>query len=147
MYRLRHHMHLFPLSRPLEFVLMYKVRPISKTVQGNQCIIVITDLYSKATRAVSTLKTRATHVVNLFVDHWFIPYGIPTYLQTNNGPQFVSMFFTTVCALLEVKNLTPTAYLSQLNVQTGQFKKKSSLSAFDTMSRSTKRIGTLSSNR
>lgn len=28
-----------------------------------------------------------------FIDYWIVPFGIPTYLLTDNGPQFVSKFY------------------------------------------------------
>lgn len=99
-YRLQCHMHLFTAIGLLQFVAMGIVGLFSQTVQGNQNIFVRTDRYLKSTRAVSTLKTTAMHVANVFMKHRLISYGIPTYLMAESRTQFVSKFFATVCALL-----------------------------------------------
>lgn len=81
-----------------------------KTVQGNQYVLVTMDCYSTLVRAVPTSKSTATHVADVFMDHRINPYGMQTYLLTDNGAQFVREFFALVCALLEVKHLPTSMY-------------------------------------
>lgn len=44
-------------------------------------------------------------------------FGIPSYILTDNGPQFVTKFFTALYRFLEVKKLTLTAYHPKTNRQ------------------------------
>lgn len=111
-------MHLFLAGEPLEFVTMDIFGPFPKTVQCNQYMLVITNRYFMLTRPVSTSKTTAAHVANVFMDYWFFPYGIKTYLFTDNRIRFVSKFLTTVCALYGAKHLATTGYYRQANGQT-----------------------------
>lgn len=97
-------MYLLLASGLLDFVSMDIDGSFSKAAQGIQYTHVITDRYCKLTRAIQTSGRTATHVTNLFMDHWLIPYRITTYLLTDYGTQFVSMFFAAVCALLGVKH-------------------------------------------
>lgn len=78
-------MQRFPADGPLAFVAMDLVGLMPKMEQGSQYIFVIINRYSKLTRAVPTLKTTATRVINVFMDHCIIPYGMPMYLLTDNG--------------------------------------------------------------
>lgn len=100
---------LYLTNEPLEFVAKDPVRTFPKTVQGSLYILVITDRYSRLTWAISTLKTTATHVANLFMHQWLILYNISTYFLTNDGTQLVNRFFATLCTLLGVKHFTTTA--------------------------------------
>ena len=120
-YTKQKHLRLFPANGPLEFVAMDILGPLPKTKQGNQFVVVLTDRYSKLTRAIPTGKTTATTVATIFVDHWVIPYGIPNYVLTDNGPQFVAKFFASVCLALGVKHVTTTAYHPRTNGQTERF--------------------------
>lgn len=58
------------------------------------------------------------------VDYWVIPYGIETYLLTDNGPQFVKKVFATLCAFPGEKFFTTTANNPQNNDQTERYNKK-----------------------
>lgn len=107
----------------LEFIAIEVLRPLPRTTSGNQYAIVITDRYSKVTRAIPTSKTASTHAANIFFEHWVIPYGIPKYLLTDNGPQFTSKFFAMICSLLGVKHLTTTAYHPQTKGQVEHYNK------------------------
>lgn len=47
-----------------------------------------------------------------------IPYGIPTYVLTDNGLQLVGKLFTEICGYPGVKDYKKTAYNPQTNYQT-----------------------------
>lgn len=78
-----------------------------KTATGNQFVFIMTDLNSKLTRAVPTSKTSALHVPSIFCNHLIAAYKIPAYLLTNNGTQFVSQIFETICNYLGLKHSQP----------------------------------------
>lgn len=120
-YRHKRNLQLFSASGPLDLGALDLPRPLSKTRQGNQYICLITDRYSKLMRAISTFKTSETHMADIFVDYWVVPFGIPTYLLMDNGPQFVGKFLTLVCGHLGVEHLTKTAYHPQTNDQAKRF--------------------------
>lgn len=50
-----------------------------------------------------------------------MPYGIPNFVLTDNGPQFSAKFFAGFCVYLGVKHLTTTAYHRQANGQTDRY--------------------------
>lgn len=64
-------------------------------------------------------KITATRYEEIFVYGSIIPYGIPKFMLTDNGPQFVSKLFTAVCAFLVISQLTTTTtYYPQTNLKT-----------------------------
>lgn len=81
----------------------------------------------------------------MLVDHWVIQYGIQTYLLTDNGLEFVSMFFIAVTARLIVEHLMTTAYHTQT---TGQVESSTehSLHSSNTTFQTPRPIGTNTCN-
>lgn len=122
-YRHKRSLQLFPLSGSLDFVAIDILRQLSKTTSKNRYVVVITDRYSKLTRAIMSSKTALAHIVNTFLDQRIIPYGIRSFILTDNRSQIVSKVFATLCGLLGVKHLTTTASCPQTNSQAEQFNK------------------------
>lgn len=83
----------------------------------------ITDRYTELTRAIPVTNTTVPHVAAICLDHWIMPFGIPTYLLTDNGSQIVGKFFATLCAFLGTKHLSTTAYHRETNLQTERYNK------------------------
>lgn len=77
----------------------------------------------KTKTGYKTVQGNGPHVALILLDAYVIPYGIPRYLLTYDGPQYVAKFFTPVCAYLEVKQIKTTVYQSQTNGQTESYHK------------------------
>ena len=122
-YKHQKYLKLFPAAGPLEFVAMDLLGPLPKTKSGHVYVLVITDRFSKLTRAIPLGSTTASSVAKAFLEHWVYVYGVPNYLLTDNGPQFAAKFFDTVCGMLGVKHFFTTAYHPQTNGQAERFNK------------------------
>lgn len=103
-------MKLFPASGPLESIAIKILGPLVKATNGNPFLVILTDQYFKLARAVPTSRKSATHISFLFYDHSIAPYGASAYLLTENGKQFASKLFETICSFLGLKHLTAFAY-------------------------------------
>lgn len=90
-------------------------------------------------------KTTASHVEDAFGDNWIIPFGIPNFLLSYNGPNFVSRFFASIWGFLRLKHLTKSTYYRQTNGQTERFKNLWSVDYVITLI-NTSRTGTNMSN-
>ena len=120
-YKTQKPMKLFPALKTLGFIAMDLLGPFTTTESGSTNILVITDRFSKVAQVTPLSSTTAPAVANAFVTHWVIPYGIPSYLLTDNAPQFVAKFSEAVCLLLGLKHVTTTAYHPQGNGQTERY--------------------------
>lgn len=116
-------LQLFSPTQPLHFVAMNILCPLPKTTNGNQYVTVIKNSSSKRTWATPSPKTTSTHFANIFLHHWIVPYGIPSFLLTDNGTQFVFKFFADLCGFFGVRHLATTAYHLQPNGQAQRFNK------------------------
>lgn len=81
-----------PSKGRLEFVPIEILLPLHKTFQGSRYVLVITDHYSKQTRAMKKSMTTDSHVANLCLCDWVLIIGITTYLCTDNQEQLVGKF-------------------------------------------------------
>ena len=122
-YKVQKHMKLFPATDPLEFLAMDLLGPLPRTHQGNEYVLVITDLFTKLCRSVPLRNTKAVTVGTLFLYLWVYAYGAPSYVLTDNGPQFAAKFFEAVCTMIGNKHVFTTAYHPQTNGQVERFKK------------------------
>lgn len=91
-YRRKRRLQLFPVEGSLRFFAIDILPPLPKTRQRSQYGLAITERYSKLKRAIATSNSTASHVENLFFDHRIVLFGFPTYLLTDDGPQFGSNF-------------------------------------------------------
>jgi Integrase core domain len=115
-------MKLFPPSAPMEFVAMDIMGPLTTTDRGNRFLLVITDRFTKLTRAYPLSTTTAEVVARTFFDGWVASgYGIPNVKLTYNGSQFVAKLFQTFCWILGVKQVFTSAYRPSTNGQTERF--------------------------
>lgn len=57
----------FSASDPLELVLKDILGPLAKALRGNHFVSIMTDHYTKVTRAVPTFKTTASHIASLIM--------------------------------------------------------------------------------
>ncbi len=117
----QHPLKLFPATQPLDEIAMDLIGPLPKTSNGKRHILVITDRYSKLSRAIPMAKTTAPHVAAVFMNNWVFPYGVPKSILTDNGPQFIAEFFEFVCAVIDIKRIAITAYHAQTNGQTERY--------------------------
>ena len=94
----------------MEFIAMDILGPLTLTDQGNRFLLVVTDRFSKLTRAYPLATTTAEVVAKTFFDGWVAAgYGIPQVLLTDNGTQFVAKFFQSFCRILGVKQVVTSA--------------------------------------
>ena len=119
----QHKTKLFPPKGSVEDIAIDLLGPFPKTKNRNQFIAVITDRYSKLTRAVPMRKTTATLMAAMFLNNWILPYGISNTIFSDNGPQFSAEFWKTICRPMGVNHKTTTSYHPQTNGQAERYNK------------------------
>ncbi len=96
-------------TRPLELVCMdfLSVEPDSSNTKD---ILVITDHFTKYAVAVPTPNQKARTVAKSLWDHFFVHYGIPEKLHSDQGPDFESRTIKELCELIGTKKIRTTPY-------------------------------------
>ena len=112
---------LFPATFPLESVALDYVGPLPKTTHGNNFLLVITDRYSKLTRAIPMKNPSAVDTAKAFCYEWAFIYGPPATLLSDNGGHFTAKFFQDVSLTIGCNNLYTTAYHPRTNGQAERF--------------------------
>ena len=67
-------------------------------------ILVIVDRFTKYALYITTRKTLTASIfANLFLDHVYRPFGLPTSIMSDRGSLFTSNFWQTLCVYLAIE--------------------------------------------
>ena len=117
----KNHLKLFPAEEPLQAISMDILGPLPRMERGKRFLLVIADRSSKLTAVVPLRTTNAFSVAIAFCEAWIFKYGPPESVLTDNGKQFASRFFQSVCQLLGLSNVYTSAYHPQANGQAERY--------------------------
>ena len=95
--------------------------PLPRTERGKGFLLVITDRFSKLTAVVLLRTKNAYSMAIAFCEAWIFKYGPPDSVLIDNGKQFASRFFQSVCQLLGLSNVYTSAYHPQANGQAERY--------------------------
>lgn len=112
----------FPGAGPLEFVSIDILVPLREVTSDNQHMATMTDRYSTLSYAISTGKITSIHLATMLSDSWILSNCIPHHVWANNGPQFDSKSFTTLCLFVGVNKLATSTYVPLENGQAQRYK-------------------------
>jgi hypothetical protein len=115
---------LFLPQQPFEMVSIDLLGPLHETRRGNQYALVITDRFSKLSRAVPvSCDTTAPTIATAYFVHWVSHYGAPLILLSDNGPPFRAKMFKSFNMALGTHTVHTTAYRPQTNGQVERWNK------------------------
>lgn len=95
---------------PFEKIFLDIVGPLNVTSNGNKYILTIQDDLIKFSEAIAITNTEAQTVAEKFVTHVICKHGTPQQLLTDQGSNFLSSMFKSVCKLLKIKKIQTTPY-------------------------------------
>jgi transposase InsO family protein len=72
-------------------------------------------MLSKYTIAVPVSQQDSETIARVFVEEFFLKFGTPQVILTDQGSNFLSELFTDLCKLSKIKKLKSTAYHPQTN--------------------------------
>ena len=96
-------------SRPLELVCMDYLS-LEPDGRGTKNILVITDHFTKYAVAVPTADQKAKTVAKALWNQFFVHYGLPERLHSDQGRDFESAVIQDLCLLLGIKKTRTTPY-------------------------------------
>lgn len=111
----------FPATESFSGLAMDLLGPFLETDRGHNVILVMSDRFTKLTRALPLRETIALVVASTFVDYGVSAYGVPDTVLTKNGPQFASLFFQGVMGMLGIIPNYTTPYHRQTNRRVAWF--------------------------
>ena len=96
-------------KNPMELICIdYTV--LEKSATGLENVLVITDAFSKFTQALTTTNQTALTTAKALVEHWFLPYGIPSRIHSDKGKSFENQVVGHLCRMYKIEQTTTTPY-------------------------------------
>ena len=102
-------MHALRASKPREIVAI-DFTTLEKSSDGIENVLVITDVYSKFTRVIPTKNQTAVTVAKALYKYWFVCYGVPERIHSDQGANFMSRLIAELCQVYNIKKSRTTAY-------------------------------------
>ena len=98
-----------------EIIMIDTKRPINPTSEGNNYIFIIVDAFSHYVTIMCAPKNNAYYTFTTLFEHWFIKFGLPESLRSDNGSEYINTELTHLCNCFEIKFKPSTPYAPRTN--------------------------------
>lgn len=90
--------------------------PFPRSSKRNMYLLVFVDYFSRWVELFPLRKAMAESVTKILIQDVLTHWGVPDYLLSDQGPQFVANIFEQTCKELNLKHKMTTAYHPQTNL-------------------------------
>ena len=110
-----------PAGAPWERIAMDILSIPVTLVMGKTCILVVSDHFSKWTEAFALEDHRAVTIADVLVTEEFCRFGVPTFLHSDQDPEFQAELMKEICKLLNITQTRTTPCHPQSDGQVERF--------------------------
>ncbi|CAF1253603.1 unnamed protein product [Rotaria sordida] len=114
-----------PLANPLQTHIVNEpwhtigidiMGPFPKTARQKRFLLVIVDYFTRWIELFPLRTTTSIDIAQILINEVFTRYGMPTFILSDNGPQFVSLLFQHFCKTLGIEQKFTANYHPQTNL-------------------------------
>ena len=106
---------------PLQLVAMDILGPLPESPHKNSYVLVVSDYFTRWTKAYAFPNQEAETVAHKLVDEFFFRFSVPEQLHSDQGRQFESNIIKEVSRLLQINKIHTTPYHPQSDGLVEQF--------------------------
>ena len=117
----KHPMKNYHAGAPMERVHLDFMGPLPKTSQGNEHILVMVDQFTKWVECVPLPSQTAEVTAHAAVREFFCRFGYPLQIFTDQGRNFESRLFVSLCDAFQIHKARTTPYRPSANGQVERF--------------------------
>ena len=118
--KLQTHMGSLVATAPLD-VLAIDFTVLEPASDGRENVLVITDIFTKFTQAIPTKDQKAKTVAAALVNNWFVHFGVPRRIHSDQGRNFEGTVIRELCRMYNIQKTKTTPYRPQGNGQCERF--------------------------
>ncbi|CAM4850035.1 unnamed protein product [Rotaria magnacalcarata] len=109
-------MQLHEVLEPWHTIGIDLMGPFPTTSRQKKSLLVIVDYFTRWIELFPMRTTTSTNIAQILINEVFSRYGLPKYILSDNGPQFVSNIFEDFCNSLGIEQKFTANYHPQSNM-------------------------------
>ena len=98
-----------------EMIMIDTKGPNHPTSERNNFIFVIVDAFSHYVTIMCAPKNNAHYAFTALFEHWFMKFGLPEEIRSDNGSEYINTDLTHLCNYFEIKFKPSTTYAPWTN--------------------------------